>query len=201
MSKNITVIPATGGAYKDLSIDPGTTALDIKKTLQLPKENVLTKGRGAEPIPDDENLYESLSDGAKLYSTSPVEWGSGFLELLLHTLEPKSSPVRIQRSYSPPSSHTIPVIRHPLPYWVERGWVRDGQVYTGDYQTDFGTWSGWITASAGGRVDTYIAHPPSALERHPHWPCFRKREHGWFFIHPIQDVSDVSAAILAVETT
>jgi hypothetical protein len=77
MSKNITVIPATGGPYKDLKIDPGTSIRDIRQALGLSAEHVLTRGQGAEPIPDDENLYETLSDGAKLYSTTPVEWGHG----------------------------------------------------------------------------------------------------------------------------
>ncbi len=76
MSKQITVIPATGGAYSDLTIAPGTTPRDIKKQLGLATNFVLTRGRGTEPIADDENLYESVTDGTKLYATTDVEWGA-----------------------------------------------------------------------------------------------------------------------------
>ena len=73
--KNITVIPATGGAYSDLGIAPGTTPADVKKQLGLADDYVLTRGRGTEPIPDSENLYESVSDGTKLFATTDVQWG------------------------------------------------------------------------------------------------------------------------------
>lgn len=201
MSRNITVIPATGGPYRDLTIDPGTTARDIKKALGLSNDNVLTRGRGSEPIPDDENVYEAVSDGAKLYWTSPVEWGGELLDLLSHLFAPRKPQIRVTRTYQATGNEPLVVRREPRPYWMERGWVRDGNTYSGEYRTGYGQWQGWITESASGRVDTYIADPPSALERHPHWQCFRKRDNGWFFIHPVHDVRDVSAAILAVETT
>jgi hypothetical protein len=73
--KNITVVPATGGAYSDLAIAPGTTPKDVKKQLGIADDFVLTRGKGAEPIPDTENLYETVADGSKLFSTTPVEWG------------------------------------------------------------------------------------------------------------------------------
>lgn len=75
--KNITVIPATGGAYSDIQIAPGTTSRDIKKQLNLADNFVLTRGRGSEAIPDGENIYESVSDGTKLYATTDVTWGKG----------------------------------------------------------------------------------------------------------------------------
>jgi len=75
MSKQITVIPATGGAYSDLTIQPGTTPRDVKTQLGLETNYVLTRGRGTEPIPDDENLYEKVEDGTKLYATTDVQWG------------------------------------------------------------------------------------------------------------------------------
>ncbi len=74
-NKNITVIPAAGGAYSDLAISPGTTAADVKTQLGLGADMVLTRGKGSEPIPDNENLYETVTDGAKLYSSSDVQWG------------------------------------------------------------------------------------------------------------------------------
>ena len=73
--KNITIVPATGGTYTDIAIAPGTTPRDIKKQIGLADEYVLTRGRGTEPIPDTENLYESVTDGTKLFATTDVQWG------------------------------------------------------------------------------------------------------------------------------
>ena len=70
--KNITIIPATGGSYSDLTIKPGTTPRDIKRQLGMADTFVLTRGQGTESIPDDENLYESVSDGTKLFATTEV---------------------------------------------------------------------------------------------------------------------------------
>src|SRR5258708_7917752 len=120
MSKNITIVPAAGGPYRDLTIEPGTTARDVKQALALPTDNVLTKGRGTEPIPDDENLYQTLADGAKLYATTAIEWGGGFLEWLFNLPPPTPARVRVARTYAPPRRHTVPVLRNPLPYWAER---------------------------------------------------------------------------------
>jgi hypothetical protein len=73
--KNITIVPATGGAYSDISIAPGTTPRDVKRQLGLADNFVLTRGWGSEPIPDQENLYESITDGSKLFATTDVQWG------------------------------------------------------------------------------------------------------------------------------
>jgi hypothetical protein len=67
------------------------------------------------------------------------------------------------------------------------------------YQTRFGNWSGYVMLSPGGRVEVFIHNPPAVLERHPHWPCFNKRSDGWYFIHPIRPIADVSAGIINVE--
>ena len=73
--KNITIVPATGGNYSDLAIAPGTTPRDVIKQLGLSDDYVLTRGKGSEPIANDENLYESLSDGSKIFATTDVQWG------------------------------------------------------------------------------------------------------------------------------
>jgi len=205
MSKKITVIPATGGAYRDLTIEPGTTPRDIKQTLALSNEHVLTQGRGAEPIPEDANLCETLADGAKIYSTTSVEWGTSFWGWIFDGPEPTPAPkracVRVERAYVPAGSQPIRVQREPRPYWAERGWTRKGREYSGQYQTRFGNWYGWISESPGGRVETFISNPPLKLRKHPHWPCFRDRGNGWSFVHPVAEVPDASAAILAIEKT
>lgn len=93
------------------------------------------------------------------------------------------------------------VSRTPRPYWEERDWRRDGHVYHGAYHTRHGSWSGRVTVSPAGRVEVFIKNPPKVLERHPHWNCFNQRNGGWFFVHPVTPVADVSAGIIAVEKT
>lgn len=73
--KKIVIVNATSGTYSDLEIAPGTTPRDVKKQLNLEDNYVLTRGRGSEPIPDGENLYETVNDGAKLFATTGAEWG------------------------------------------------------------------------------------------------------------------------------
>lgn len=93
------------------------------------------------------------------------------------------------------------VSRTPRPYWEERDWRRDGHVYHGAYHTRHGSWSGRVTVSPAGRVEVFIKNPPKVLARHPHWNCFNQRDGGWFFVHPVTPVADVSAGIIAVEKT
>jgi hypothetical protein len=115
--------------------------------------------------------------------------------------------VAVLRQYIPSSSSSTRsgsrtvVNRIPRPYWEERGWRRDGGTYAGTYQTAFGSWQGYVTESPSGRVEVFIHNPPPVLERHPHWQCFNKRNDGWFFVHPVKRVADVSAGILGVEKT
>jgi hypothetical protein len=73
--KNITVCIATTGAFSDIAIAPGTTPRDIKAQLQLDEKYVLTRGKGTEPIPDGENLYESISEGTKLFAATEITVG------------------------------------------------------------------------------------------------------------------------------
>lgn len=76
MSKQITVIPAAGGAYHDYKLEPGTTSRDILSQLTLGENFVLTRGRDSEPIGLDEDLYSTVTEGTKLYASTPVTWGA-----------------------------------------------------------------------------------------------------------------------------
>jgi len=96
---------------------------------------------------------------------------------------------------------SVLVNRVPRPYWEERGWQKVGGKYEGMYQTRFGHWFGYVTVSPSGRVEVFIRNPPACLEKHPHWACFNKRLDGWYFIHPIKSIADVSAGIINVEKT
>ncbi len=73
--KKLTIVNATSGTYSDIDIAPGTTPHDILKQLGLDEKYVLTRGKGAEPMPNSENVYETVTDGTKLFATTDVEWG------------------------------------------------------------------------------------------------------------------------------
>lgn len=113
-------------------------------------------------------------------------------------------PVPAQMKTFPRARRLAPPIivrRDSRPYWEERRWQRNGQEYSGNFQTRFGSWQGFINVSPGGRVEVFIHNPPTVLQRHPHWQCFQQRDNGWFFIHPTKSVPDVCAGILGVEKT
>jgi hypothetical protein len=74
--KKIGLINAATGQKNYLAITPGTTARDILRKLELPRDTVLTRGKGAEPFLGDENLFEMLPDGSILYVATPVEAGT-----------------------------------------------------------------------------------------------------------------------------
>lgn len=75
--KKITVVIAESGKFNDLEILPGTTASDVLKTIGLPDGYVLSSGKGQEPFGKDENIYDAVTDGAKVYASTPVEVGFG----------------------------------------------------------------------------------------------------------------------------
>jgi hypothetical protein len=99
-----------------------------------------------------------------------------------------------------PGSRVV-VNRIPIPYWKERGWKKEGGSYQGNFQTPFGQWPGYVTVSPSQRVEVFIHNPPTVLKRHSHWQCFNKRDGGWYFVHPVVRIADVSAGILGVEKT
>ena len=74
--KNITVIPASGGPYRDVKIAPGTSARDILREIGFDDRYILTTGRGPEPFGSDENVFPMVQDGTKLYASTPVEVGT-----------------------------------------------------------------------------------------------------------------------------
>lgn len=74
--KNITVCVAETGRYHDMSIKPGTTAREIISEVGLAANYLLSRGHSREPFGAEENVYESVADGSKLFASSPVTVGS-----------------------------------------------------------------------------------------------------------------------------
>ena len=101
---------------------------------------------------------------------------------------------RIQGGQAPETIRRI-----ERPYWMERGWVREGTHYSGNYQTLYGSFTGYVEEQASNAFDFYILNPPEALQRHSHWTCFQHRGDNWFHIHMGRKPKDLSSGILTIE--
>ncbi len=93
----------------------------------------------------------------------------------------------------------ITVERRIRPYWEERGWTRQGNTYSGNYQTRYGAFQGWIEQDRSGRIHFYLRAPSDAIRSHGHWTCFQHRNDDWFLIHMGREAKDVSSGIMIIE--
>ena len=83
------------------------------------------------------------------------------------------------------------VQRRQIPYWQERGWTQNGNIYTGSYQTPFGAFYG--------HIDFYLYNPSDEIRSHSHWTCFQHTGNDWYLIHMKKQPRDVSSGIMTVE--
>jgi hypothetical protein len=91
------------------------------------------------------------------------------------------------------------VQRREIPYWQERGWIRDGDRYTGSYQTPYGAFRGLIDEHGPGNAQFYLFAPPSSLRWSSHWACFQPRNGKGYLVHMARRPADVSSGILTIE--
>jgi hypothetical protein len=102
---------------------------------------------------------------------------------------------RVVRGQSP----SIPVQRRQIPYWQERGWTRQGNTYTGSYQTAYGAFQGWIEQQRSGHIDFYLYNPTQEIRSHSHWTCFQHRGNDWYLVHMGKQPKDVGSGIMTIE--
>ena len=102
---------------------------------------------------------------------------------------------RVVRGHAP----TITVERRQIPYWQERGWTREGDAYSGNYQTRYAAFQGWIEIERSGQANFYLYHPSEQIRRHSHWTCFQHRGNDWYLIHMGREPKDVSSGIITIE--
>jgi len=102
---------------------------------------------------------------------------------------------RVVRGQSP----SIPVQRREVPYWQERGWTRQGNTYTGNYQTPYGAFQGWIEQQRSGHIDFYLYNPSQEIRSHSHWTCFQHRGNDWYLVHMGKQPKDVGSGIMTIE--
>jgi hypothetical protein len=93
----------------------------------------------------------------------------------------------------------IPVQRRELPYWQEHGWNRQGNVYTGSYQTPYASFQGWIEQERSGQIDFYLYNPSQEICAHSHWVCFQHCGKDWHRVHMRRRPADVSSGIITIE--
>jgi hypothetical protein len=93
---------------------------------------------------------------------------------------------------------TIAVERREIPYWRERGWIRDGNRYSGWYQTAHATFEGWIEEEWSG-LKFYLHNPSRQIRSHSHWACFASRGENWYMVHMARRPKDVSSGIITIE--
>lgn len=101
---------------------------------------------------------------------------------------------RVVRGHAP----SIFVERREIPYWRERGWTRNGNNYTGSYQTPYAAFQGWIEEGWSG-INFFLYNPSAQIRRHSHWTCFTPRGSDWFLVHMARRPNDVSSGILTIE--
>jgi hypothetical protein len=86
-----------------------------------------------------------------------------------------------------------------IPYWQERGWSIEGNAYSGNYQTPYAAFQGWIEPETSGRNNFYLHSPSAEIRRHSHWTCFQHRGNDWYLVHMSREPKDVSSGIMTIE--
>jgi hypothetical protein len=93
----------------------------------------------------------------------------------------------------------VKVQRQQVPYWQERGWIRRGHTYTGNYQSQYAAFCGEIRDHGRSEIEFFLYNPTDEVRRCSHWPCFQHRGNDWYLIHMGRRPKDVSSGILAIE--
>ena len=102
---------------------------------------------------------------------------------------------RVVRGQAP----VIAILRREIPYWREHGWTRDGNGYSGSYQTPYAAFKGWIEEERSGRFTFFLYNPSHQIRTHSHWICFAPRGSDWYMVHMERRPKDVSSGIITIE--
>jgi hypothetical protein len=102
---------------------------------------------------------------------------------------------RVVRGHAP----ALFIPRREIPYWRERGWTCDGNIYTGSYQTPYAAFQGRIEERWSGNITFFLYNPSLQIRIHSHWACFAPRGDGWYMVHMARRPKDVSSGIITIE--
>jgi hypothetical protein len=112
----------------------------------------------------------------------------------------RQAPSVFQRLFKKQRGQAPEIIKRiERPYWQERGWVREGNHYSGSYQIRYGSFIGFVEVSASNVFEFYLLNPPQELQRHSHWTCFQHRGDNWYHVHMGRKPKDLSSGILTIE--
>jgi hypothetical protein len=208
-------VAGSEGEPLDTTIKPGTTAADILTQLNLQGYLLSTGPDSSHFYRDDELVYPNVTDGGKLWATTPADVGTGSLgegralpllhkslnklqnHSMLNTLKLKHR-LLLQRLHALRRGTIIR--RSPKTYLSQQGWRRaflhSGSEWQGYYRTRFGSFKGRVAASNPPR---FYLKPPEKLRRHSHWPCFSDQGNGWFSVHFYTIPKDISSGVIAIE--
>jgi hypothetical protein len=189
-----------GQQHHDISIEPGTRAIDVLNQFNL-QGYVLSREGSNQIFAAEEVLYNLVTEGDKIRASPVATVGADFAELLrqlraLPTPSPTPAPpqrvvvkrLRLVR---------IPASKNPL--WKDRNWIKEGNRLNGAFRTAYGSISGEIRLGDDG-PSYYIINPPKELLQGGHGACFRPRQDGRFWVHFSEHTSgNIDAGILAVE--
>ncbi len=106
-------------------------------------------------------------------------------ELLSRVVRPRSAAVNVQR--------------RQISYAEERGWIRNGNSYTGAYRTRHGSFFGQIDQHSSNDFEFFLYQPSTEIRNCDHWACFQDRGSGWYLVHMAQRPRDMSSGILTIE--
>jgi len=94
---------------------------------------------------------------------------------------------------------SIVVQRRENAYWQDRGWTRETNIYSGNYQTPYGAFQGWIEQEHSGHINFYLYSPSPEIRTHSHWTCFQHGGNDWYLVHMAREPRDVSSGIMTIE--
>jgi len=193
------------GKLVDRTVAPGTTAADLLRDIGLPN-GLLSKNRDGEFLANADTVYDKITDGQKLFASTPASVGSSFFEDLINKAVEKFEgkyprrPAEAIVLRGGAIGRQAPVVaRQEIPYWRERGWKRTVWTYKGNYVTPYGAFTGWISQPSITDIQFYIQHPPACVFDSSHAGCFQPRGKDWFFVHMYRRPKDVSSGIVTIE--
>lgn len=193
------------GKLVDRTIAPGTTAADLLRDIGLPN-GLLSKSRDGDFLANADTVYDKITDGQKLFASTPASVGASFFENLISKAIEKfeekypRKPAEVLAIPGGGIRRPAPVVgRQEIPYWRERGWKRTGFTYKGNYVTPYGAFIGRISQLCITDIQFYIQHPPDWIFNSSHAACFQPRGEEWYLIHMARRPKDVSSGIVTVE--
>jgi hypothetical protein len=74
MKKNVALVVAGSGEIRDLTISPGTKVGELMTSTGL-QGYLASRGPDQPFLRPEDDLYEAVTEGAKLYASTPAEAG------------------------------------------------------------------------------------------------------------------------------